>query len=132
LRVKKLDHVAIVVENVNKALERYEKIFGLKGEIIVRDDMGIKFGILNFPNFRIELMEPIKEDSVIYNFLKKRGEGVHHIALEVENIEEAIRDIKNGGGELVDENPKEGLHGYKMVFIHPKSLNRVLVELIEW
>lgn len=132
MRVKKVDHIAIVVKNLEEALNRYEKIFGVKGEVIRREDMGIKFGVLDFGNFRIELMEPIDENSAISKFLEKRGEGLHHVALEVENLEEAMEEVKKGGGELVDDRPARGLHGYKMCFIHPKSLNKVLIELVEW
>jgi len=127
-----LDHIGIAVSNLNEALEVYERILGLKVEKIkVIEEEKIKTALLLAGDVKIELMEPTDEEGPVARFIMKRGEGMHHIALTVSNLEEFLQKIKEKGIALVDEKPRIGVEGYRMAFLHPKSLKGVLVELCE-
>ncbi len=127
-----LDHIGIAVNSLDEALEIYEKILGLKvGKIRVVEDQQTKVAQLFAGATKIELLEPTDEASPVAKFMKKRGEGVHHIALEVTNINESLRRAKEQGLVLVDEKPRIGVDGFKIAFLHPKSTKNVLLELCE-
>ncbi len=127
-----LDHIGIAVNSLDEALEIYEKILGLKvGKIRVVEDQQTKVAQLFAGATKIELLEPTDEASPVAKFMKKRGEGVHHIALEVTNINESLRRAKEQGLVLVDEKPRIGVDGLKIAFLHPKSTKNVLLELCE-
>ena len=127
-----VDHIGIAVGSLDEALEIYEKILGLRvGKIRVIEDQKTKVAQLFAGKTKIELLEPTDEESPVAKFIKKRGEGMHHIALQVTNINDFLRKVKEQGIVLVDEKPRIGLDGFKIAFLHPKSTKNVLVELCE-
>jgi len=127
-----VEHIGIAVSNLDEALRIYETILGLKvGKIRVVEDQKIKVAQLFAGQTKIELLEPTDEESPVAKFLKKRGEGVHHIALEVTDIDDSLRRAKEQGLTLVDETPRIGVDGFKIAFLHPKSTKNVLIELCE-
>jgi len=127
-----LDHIGIAVRKLGEALPLYESVLGLKvSGVHELKEHGVRVAFLNVGETRIELLEPIDEESPIARFIKKRGEGIHHIALKVANIEAILRRLKERGIILVDEKPRAGAESMKIAFIHPKSTRNVLIELCE-
>ena len=127
-----LEHIGIAVSNLDEALEVYEKILGLKvKKIRVIEEQKVKAALLLAGKIKIELIEPTDEEGPVARFIQKRGEGMHHIALTVSNLEEFLQKIKEKGIALVDEKPRIGVEGYRMAFLHPKSTKSVLIELCE-
>ncbi len=129
---KGIDHIGIAVHSISKALPLYEGVFGMvnEGEEVV-ESQGVRVAFLSTGNTRIELLEPLNESSAVAKFIAKRGEGIHHIALEVNDIKERINEIKNYGIQMIDEEPRPGAHHTQVAFIHPKSTQGVLVEVLE-
>ncbi len=129
--IKKIDHVGIAVKNLEEAMKVWEGL-GLKVEEIEEvPDQKVRTAIIHVGESRIELLEPTAEDSPIAKFIAKRGEGIHHIALGVDNIEEHLAKLKEEGYRLIDEQPRIGAGGAKIAFIHPKAVTGVLLELCE-
>ena len=129
--IKKVDHIGIAVKNLEDAIKIWENL-GLKVEEIEEvPDQKVRTAIFHAGETRIELLEATAEDSPIAKFIEKRGEGIHHIALGVENIEEHLEKLKEKGFRLIDEKPRIGAGGAKIAFVHPKSVGGVLLELCE-
>jgi len=129
--IRKIDHVGIAVKNLDEAIKLWEKL-GLKvAEIEEVPEQKVRVAVFKVGESRIELLEGTSEDSPISKFIAKRGEGIHHIALGVENIEEHLERLKGEGFRLIDEKPRTGAGGAKIAFVHPKSVNGVLLELCE-
>jgi len=127
-----LDHIGIAVNNLNEALEIYERILGLKlVKIKTVEEQRVKVAMLLAGGTKIELLEPTSEESPVARFIAKKGEGIQHIALTVSNIENLLEEIKRKGIALIDEKPRIGAEGHKIAFLHPKSTKNVLVELCE-
>jgi len=127
--IKKIDHVAIAVKNLAEGAKIWKDMgFDIEYEIV--EDQGVKIGIVHLGGSRIEILEPLNENSPISKFLEKRGEGLHHLALEVDDIERTLQDLKNKGYRLIDEKPRIGAGGKKIAFVHPKS-SKILLELVE-
>ena len=127
----KIDHVGIAVRSLEAAIKAYEAI-GLKvSSTDTVANEAVKVAFLPIGDTRLELLEPIAPESSIAKSIERRGEGVHHIALRVENIEESMRLAKEKGLQLVNETPRIGAHGRKIAFIHPKSTGGVLLELVQ-
>jgi len=127
----KIDHVGIAVRSLEAAVKAYEAL-GLK--VSSTDTVAseaVKVAFLPVGDTRLELLEPATPESSIAKSIEKRGEGVHHIALNVEDIEAAMRTAKEAGMQLVNETPRIGAHGRKIAFIHPKSTSGVLLELVQ-
>lgn len=132
MKVEKIDHIGIAVESIDSWIGFYRDLLGLEyagSEVIAEQKVRIAF--LTIGESRIELLEPISTDSPIAGFLEKRGAGMHHIALRVDNIEEALLRHKEAGARLLDEKPRIGAHGTKIAFIHPKTSGGVLLELCQ-
>lgn len=131
MTIKKIDHIAIVVENLEQALGVYRDALGLT-VTAVREmpEQDVKMAFLPSGDSEIELLEPLHADSGIGKYLAKRGEGLHHICLEVDDIEATLVDLRAKGSQLIDETPKQGAYG-KIAFIHPKGAHGVLVELVQ-
>ena len=128
----KIDHIAIAVFNLDEGSRRMEKVLG--SEPIVREKVeseGIEAVMFKVGTTKIELVCPLHEDSVVAKFLKKRGEGLHHIALAVDDIASECERLRSNQVTLVGEDPREGAMGRKVTFIHPKSTPGVLLELVE-
>ena len=129
---KCLNHVAIAVNNIDEALEVFERQLGWKLEKTrIVEQQKIKAALLWMGDTKIELLEPAGADSTVAKFLEKRGEGIHHIAVTVSDIEARIKELKEKGIVLIDEKPRLGMEGTRIAFIHPKSTKNVLIELVE-
>lgn len=127
----RIDHIAIAVNNVQDALTNFEKILRIdKVEIEEVRTERVKVAILQLEDTRIELMEPTTDDSPIKKFLIDRGEGIHHIAITADSIEEDVKRAATNGIRMIG-NLRVGSYGRKITFIHPKSINGVLAELCE-
>jgi len=131
MTIKKIDHIAIVVESLDVALGVYRDALGMTvADVREMPEQDVKMAFLPSGDSEIELLEPIHADSGIGKYLAKRGEGLHHICLEVDDIAATLADLKAKGAQLIDETPKQGAYG-KIAFIHPKGAHGVLVELME-
>lgn len=129
--IKNIDHIGVAVEKIEKAKIFFENILGLKiSEIEEIPEQNVKVAFIPIGESKIELLEPI-EDGAVSKFIKKKGEGIQHISLKVDNIESAMQDMKEKGAVFIDEKPRQGAKGTKIAFIHPKSSHGVLVELCE-
>ncbi|WP_326908160.1 methylmalonyl-CoA epimerase [Sedimentibacter sp. MB31-C6] len=130
--VKKVDHIGIAVKNLDETLKFYEEILGLKaaGKEVV-DEQKVTVAFLPIGDTEVELLESTTEDGAIAKFIAKNGEGVQHIAYKVDNIEEAIAEMKKKGIRMIDEKPRYGAGGAKIAFCHPKSTYGVLLELCQ-
>ena len=130
--IKKISHIGVAVKNLEEAKKLYEEVFGLKieGEE-VSEEQKVKIAFVPIGDTRIELLEATEPQSPIAKFIESRGEGVHHIAFETDNIEAELQKFKEKGLRLIDEKPRSGAHGTKIAFIHPKSTLGVLFELCE-
>ena len=130
--IKKVDHIAIAVKNLDEALKLYEDLFGAKpSKIETLPQQGVKAALLPMAEGgELELLEPIDPQSGVAKFLESRGEGVHHICLEVENVDQALSTLADKGVQLIDEQGRIGLAG-KVGFLHPKSTKGVLIELAQ-
>lgn len=127
----RVDHVAIAVNNVSEALKNYEKILKIdKIDIEEVPTERVKVAILRLEDTRIELMEPTADDSPIKKFLTDRGEGIHHIAITADNIDNDVERAIANGTRMIG-NIRTGSYGRKITFIHPKSMNGVLTEFCQ-
>ena len=128
----KINHLGIATPSIEQALKFWEGTLGLKNthsEVV--EDQKVRVAMLNVGESRIELLEPTADDSPISKFLAKRGGGIHHVAVEVEDIEAAIARMKREGTRLIDEHPRIGAEGCLVAFVHPSSSNGVLLELVQ-
>ncbi len=130
--IKKIDHIAIAVENLDEEIKRYRDILGLEfhGTEVV-EDQRVRVAFFSVGNIHIELNAPTSADSPIAKFLEKRGSGIHHIAYEVDDISAQIRDLEEKNVGMVDKEPRIGAANTKIAFIHPKSFSGVLIEITE-
>ncbi len=128
----KINHLGIATKGIKEALKFWEDALGLENvhtEVVA--DQKVRVAMLPIGEIRIELLEPTSEDSPIQKFLEKRGGGIHHIAIEVENIEESLAKLKREGMRLIDEKPRIGAEDCLVAFVHPSSANGVLLELVQ-
>ena len=130
--IKKLHHVSIAVKNLDEALKLYEQLFDLKAsKIEVVPEQGVKAALIPIGDgAEIEFIEPIDPTGGVAKFLESKGEGIHHICLEVDNIDQALNTISERGCQLIDKKSRNGLAG-KIGFLHPKSTKGVLIELAQ-
>ncbi len=127
-----VDHIGIAVTTIKEARKLYHDAFGFEIEEMEPDKaLGIKIGWVNMGNVKIELMEPVDPAGKLAKFLETRGEGLHHIALKVKDIEGELQTLKKNGIALVDEKPRQGGHGGKVAYVHPKGARGVSVQLLE-
>ncbi|MFQ5819985.1 MAG: methylmalonyl-CoA epimerase [Candidatus Heimdallarchaeota archaeon] len=130
--IKKLAHIGIAVKDVEEVAKLYSEALGLQCEDITSvEDQRVKIAFLPVGETHIELLEGTTPESPIAKHIERRGEGIHHIALEVDNIEAALQQAKEQGVTLIDEEPRIGAHRTKIAFIHPKSTRGVLFEFME-
>jgi methylmalonyl-CoA epimerase len=127
----KIDHIGIVVHDIERARKVYEAALGLQlKEIAAVPDQQVNVAFLPIGESNLELVQPTTEDSGIARFLAKRGEGIHHVCIEVPDIEQALAQLKDHDVQLIDQEPRQGAHG-RVAFIHPKATHGVLLELVE-
>ena len=128
----KIDHIGIAVKSLAEAAAIYENALGLKVNAYDQvDEQGVRVAMLNIGESRIELLEPTGPESPIEKFMTKRGEGIHHIAITVDDIEKALEQLKAAGVRLVDNEPRRGAHNTRIAFVHPSSTHGVLLELVQ-
>lgn len=128
----KIDHLGIATGGIDNALKFWEDALGLENVHVEEvEDQKVRVAMLPIGESRIELLEPTSEDSPISGFLEKRGGGIHHIAVEVADIRKALEKMKAEGMRLIDEEPRIGAEGCLIAFVHPKSTNGVLLELVQ-
>ena len=132
MKILKIDHLGIAINSITAGEKFWTDVLGLVcegSETVAQQRVTTAF----FPvgESEVELLEPIASDSPVAKFLEKKGEGIHHVAFQVENIEAALIELKEKGIRLIDETPRYGAGGAKIAFIHPHATNGVLVELCE-
>lgn len=126
----RLDHIAVAVPNIKKALQFYQDQLGLKLiETEIVEEQGVTVAKLDLGNTHLELLEPLSEDTPVGRFLKQKGAGLHHLCVAVGDIVENLDELKRCGARLIDEQPRLGASGAKIAFVHPKATGGVLLEL---
>ncbi len=127
-----IDHIGIAVRSIDQALELYRDCLGLEvSHRTVVEHEGVKVAVVSTDGGRIELLEPASERSVIKRFLDRRGPGLHHLALEVDDLDSAVETVRASGRALVADEIRIGAEGYRYVFMHPAGTDGVLLELVE-
>jgi lactoylglutathione lyase/methylmalonyl-CoA/ethylmalonyl-CoA epimerase len=130
--IKKIDHIGVAVKDINEAVRFYKENLGLEIEGTEEiKEQRVKVAFIPLGESRIELLQSTDPTGPIAKFIEKRGEGIHHIALEVEGIEETLQKLKKNAVQLIDEESRIGAHGTKIAFLHPRSAKGVLLELCE-
>jgi methylmalonyl-CoA epimerase len=127
-----IDHVGIAVKSIDEALPFWEGALGVKcsGRETV-EEQKVTTAFLPIKESEIELLEATSPDSPIAGFMEKRGEGIHHLAIRVDNLEDALASLKERGVRLIDEHPRKGAGGARIAFVHPKAAGGILLELCE-
>ena len=128
----KLDHIGIATNKIAEALTLWRDALGLEIDASEEvSEQGVRVAMLPVGETHIELLEPLSPDSPVGKFLAKRGPGIHHIAVEVDDIQSSLADLARKGARLIDEKPRTGAGGCLVAFIHPSSTNGVLLELVQ-
>jgi len=130
--INQINHIAIAVESIDEQIPYYRDILNL--EFLGIEEVAeqkVRVAMFNVGNVKIELLEPTDENSPISKFLEKKGNGLHHIAFQTDNITKEINSLKNKNIKMIDEKPRVGAHNTKIAFIHPKSSGRILTEICE-
>jgi methylmalonyl-CoA/ethylmalonyl-CoA epimerase len=127
-----IEHIGIAVKNLDHSIKFYEEVMGLQCYSIEEvEDQKVRTAFFQVGDTKIELLESTDPEGPIGKFIEKKGEGVHHIAFAVENIEEKLRSAEKSGVRLIDKNPRKGAEGLDIAFMHPKSTYGTLIELCE-
>lgn len=130
--VGKVDHIGIAVKSIDEALKFYEDVLGIKcvsQEVV--EEQKVKVAFLPIGDTEVELLESTDEDGPVARFIERKGEGIQHIAYKVDDIEKSIKELKEKGIRMIDEEPRYGAGGAKIAFLHPKSTFGVLIELCQ-
>jgi len=129
--IKRVDHIAIAVNSADDALSVFDNLFGLKADNMeLIPDQGVKAAIVRVGDTNIEFIEPTDPEGGVAKFIEKRGEGFHHICIEVDDIDEELRSLAARGVELIDKQARKGLAG-RIGFLHPRATKGVLIELVQ-
>ncbi|MEJ5257517.1 MAG: methylmalonyl-CoA epimerase [Fervidobacterium sp.] len=132
MHTNRIDHIGIAVRDASEKLKLYKDFLGLEvTEIEELPERGLRVYFIKVGDTRVELLEPMNENSEVSGFLEKKGEGIHHIAFNVHGIDEAVKLAKENGLQPLSEEPKKGAGGTRVLFLHPKTTGGVLVELVE-
>ncbi len=127
-----IEHIGIAVKDMDAAIKFYEEVLGLKCYSIEEvADQKVRTAFFKIGQTKIELLESTAPDGPIGKFIEKRGEGIHHMAFAVNNLEDQLADAESKGVNLIDKKPRKGAEGLDIAFLHPKSTNGVLTELCE-
>jgi methylmalonyl-CoA/ethylmalonyl-CoA epimerase len=130
--LNRIYHLGYAVEDIEVAARFYRENFGaVPGEPEVVEEQGIVASMFRVGESRIELVQPTRSDSPVGKFLAKRGEGFHHVAFEVDDLREALSELRRNGVNLIDEEPRRGAGGMEIAFVHPEGAFGVLTELVE-
>jgi methylmalonyl-CoA/ethylmalonyl-CoA epimerase len=131
VEVRSVHHVAFAVDDLEAAVETYGRLFGARLELRGRlDDQGVEAVYLRVGSDRLELLGALADDTPVGRFLAKRGPGMHHVAFEVTDVSAAIDHLSACGATVIDEEPRAGLAGQEVAFVHPDSLHGVLAEVL--
>ena len=131
--IKRMDHVAIAVKNLEEAARFYQEVMGLVlSGVEVVTAQKTKVGFFRIGDVNIELVQPSEPDSPLVKFLETKGQGIHHVCFEVDNIDAEVQAFVEKGATMVDQKPRPGAHGTRVAFVHPKSSSGVLIELNEF
>ncbi len=130
--LQKINHIGIAVQSLEDSLPFYRDILAMPFAGVEEvAEQKVRVAMLGIGESKIELLEPTSPDSPVAKFLEKNGQGIHHIAYEVDDIEGAIASLVAAGARMIDDKPRSGAHGTKIAFVHPKSSNGVLTELCQ-
>lgn len=130
--IKKIEHIGIAVNNINNSNQVFKLLFGKENyKIETVESEGVNTSFFMLGDTKIELLEATTENSAIKKFIEKKGEGIHHIAFEVDDINAEMERLKNEGFELIHQQPKNGADNKRICFLHPKFTNSVLIELCQ-
>ncbi len=128
----KIDHIGIATQGLKEAAAIWQGALGLELETTEEvTEQGVRVAMLPIGESRIELLEPLKPDSPVGKFVEKRGPGLHHVAIRVDDIRAVLAQLKESGARLIDESPRVGAGGCLVAFIHPSSTDGVLLELVQ-
>jgi methylmalonyl-CoA/ethylmalonyl-CoA epimerase len=131
MNARGIHHLGVAVEDLDEALSTYERLFGAELEHRATvPDQGVEAASVRVGDGRVELLEPLEGDTPVGRFLAKRGPGMHHVAYEVEDVRAAVSRLTESGAEMIDEQPREGLFGLQVAFVHPDSVQGVLAEVV--
>jgi methylmalonyl-CoA/ethylmalonyl-CoA epimerase len=131
LLARGIHHLGVAVEDLDAALATYEQLFGAEVEHRATvEDQGVRAASVRIGEGRVELLEPLGEDTPVGRFLAKRGPGMHHVAYEVNDLEATLSELAGAGADLIDAAPRPGLFGLQVAFVHPDSVHGVLSEVV--
>ena len=131
MEARGIHHLGVAVEDLEEALGTYERLFGAELEHRATvPEQGIEAAAVLVGAGRVELLRPLEDDSPVGRFLTKRGPGMHHVAFEVDDIHVALDSLRREGAELIDEEPRAGMFGLQVAFVHPDSVHGVLAEVV--
>ena len=132
MRAGGIHHLGVAVEDLDVALETYERLFGavIEHRAATVEDQGVRAASLHIGDGRVELLEPLGEDTPVGRFLAKRGPGMHHVAYEVADLAATLTELADAGADLIDAEPRPGLFGLEVAFVHPDSVHGVLSEVV--
>ena len=126
-----LNHICIAVRDIEDTLRFYEELFGVGGaEVREIEDQGVRAALVRVGGSQLEFIQPTDPEGGVARFIERRGEGMHHICFEVEDLEEKLNTLESGSVELIDRTPRPGLSGM-IAFIHPRATRGVLIELVD-
>ena len=130
MKIKKINHIGLAVEVLEPVREMYTEILGLP---LDHEEMlgELKIAFVPVGETNLELVQSTEPDGVMAKYVAKKGEGIHHIALEVEDIDSAVEELKAKGMTMIDQKPRKGAHGARIAFLHPKATHGVMIELVE-
>jgi methylmalonyl-CoA/ethylmalonyl-CoA epimerase len=131
VNLRGIHHVGLAVRDLDEAIATYERLFGAQVEH--RDSLaaqGVEAAALLVGDGRIELLEPTGDDTPVGRFIARRGPGMHHVALETDDVETVLRELSGAGARLIDEIPRRGLYGLEVAFVHPDAVHGVLTEVV--
>ena len=131
MEARGIHHLGVAVGDLDEALATYERLFGaqIEHEATV-DAQGVRAASLRIGEGRVELLEPLAEDTPVGRFLAKRGPGMHHVAYEVRDLNATLAELADAGADLIDGSPRAGLFGLEVAFVHPDSVHGVLSEVV--
>jgi methylmalonyl-CoA epimerase len=131
VEARAIHHVGVAVEDLDAAVATYERLFGGRLEHRERvEDQGVEAASMRLGESRVELLAALGDETPVGKFLAKRGPGMHHVAYEVDSVDAALEDLKRAGAELIDPQPRRGMFGLQVAFVHPESVHGVLSEVV--
>ncbi len=129
MKISHIEHIGIAVKNLDEVIKFYEEVLGFTCYAVEEvKDQKVKTAFFKIGQTKIELLEATSPDSPIYKFIEKKGEGIHHIAFNVDNVKSALKEVEEKGVKLIDEEPRKGAEGLNIAFLHPKFTHGLLIE----